>query len=52
VTALECGGERGRRAVGRGGERRVGVVALEHTHGGECHVLEHVLGDADVMVVR
>jgi hypothetical protein len=35
AAALERGGERGRRSVGRGGERHGGVVALEHAHGGE-----------------
>jgi hypothetical protein len=30
VAVLECHGDRGRRPVGRGGERRGGVVALEH----------------------
>ena len=44
ATALECGGARGRQPVGRGGERRGGMVALEHTLSGAVNGEEQTTG--------
>jgi len=55
VAALEHGGERGRRSVWRDGERRGGVVALEHARGGERRdgvVALEPCGCADTTVAR